>query len=335
MNKFGLGKGLGALIPNTPPPDDNDSSRAVAEDLEKLQALQTNPEPEIQSIPEVDLTPATPTEIADEKLKEGRLGEQVVYVRTGDIFPNPYQPRKVFESQALQDLANSIKEHGIIQPLVVNEPIDGKYELVAGERRLQAAKIVGLETVPTVVKSGQMGQRQKLEVALVENIQRSDLNLIELGRGFQRLHDEFGLTYDEVADKVGRSRSSVNNIVRLLNLPIEMQRALIDGRIAEGHGRALLQVNEREKQYALFSMILNKKLTTDQAAVLAQEWTDRPYLRRVARKDSETRMLENKLRLSLNLKSVNIKRSDTGGGTIHITALSEDEFRGVVEKLNS
>ena len=322
MTKFGLGKGLGALIPQTEPPQDISG-------LESDVASVTTPEvPEPVSNGQVQDSAATLK--SDGDYAEG----QILLVNTEDILPNPFQPRKIFEPAQLQELASSIREHGIIQPLVVNQRNDGKYELVAGERRLEAAKLIGLKAVPVVVRAVPMADRQKLELAIIENVQRADLNLVEQARAYKRLHDEFGLTYEQIADQIGRSRPSVTNIVRLLQLPVELQRALMEGQLVEGHGRALLQVGDREKQHALYQMIVEKHLTTDQALALSREWTDRPHLRKSFSKDTETRMLENKLKSALNIK-VNIKKSDNGGAVITITTLSGDDFRRVVEKLNS
>ncbi|MBW2164193.1 MAG: ParB/RepB/Spo0J family partition protein, partial [Deltaproteobacteria bacterium] len=155
------------------------------------------------------------------------------------IKANPHQPRVNFDGQPMEELVESIKEHGIIQPLIATKEGD-TYELIAGERRLRASKIAGLETVPVVVR--QAGEQAKLEMALIENIQRQDLNPIELAHAYRRLIDEFSLGQDAVAKRVGKSRSTVTNILRMLNLPDEIQVALIGGKITEGHAKYLLGV---------------------------------------------------------------------------------------------
>ncbi|MHB8871385.1 MAG: ParB/RepB/Spo0J family partition protein, partial [Candidatus Doudnabacteria bacterium] len=177
--------------------------------------------------------------------KDPELTERISYsdasvqeVPIEDIVANPFQPRKVFNQEHLQELADSIKEHGVIQPLVVNKTPAG-YELVVGERRFRASQLAGLKKVPVIIKQG-MADQTKLEVALIENIQRQELNPIEEAQAYQKLMDNFGLTQEKVAQKVGKSRPAIANTVRLLNLPAEIQRAIIEGKLSEGHARAIL-----------------------------------------------------------------------------------------------
>src|SRR5579884_318467 len=165
-------------------------------------------------------------------------------VGVGQIEANPSQPRQRFERKALEDLAESIRIHGILQPLVVSQTGDERFRLIVGERRWQAAKIAGLERVPVVVKEAT--DRQTLELALIENVQRSDLNALEEAAAYQRLIQDFGLTQQEVASQVGKSRVAIANTLRLLALPETIKQAVIEGRITEGHGRALLAVPERQ-----------------------------------------------------------------------------------------
>ncbi len=336
MAKFGLGKGLSALIPTDEPPQDwpEDGTVSAQSYGDYL------PGPDAENLP-ADVPGASDGVEIDgsqtlAKTAEPDIVNQVTNIPVGLIDPNPYQPRRDFEPEALRELSDSIRHHGIIQPLIVTQLPDGRFELVAGERRLQAAKLVGLKVVPSVVRPKDLDGQSKLEIAIIENIQREDLNVVEQGRAFQRLHDEFGLTYDEIALKVGKSRPAVSNIVRLLQLPAEIQRALVDGKISEGHGRALLQVADREGQYALFEIIMKKRLATDQAMALGREWTARPRNLHVKSiRDREMQALQNHLRNKLGVKSIIVSRSDNGGGKILITCLTDDEFNGLMDRFNS
>ena len=161
------------------------------------------------------------------------------------VTPNPYQPRKEFSAEKLNDLAESIKIHGVIQPLLVRD-YQGEYQLIAGERRLRASKLAGLTTVPVVVR--EMTDQAMMEVALVENIQREDLNPIEEAEAYRRLMDEFQLTQEDIAKKVGKSRPTVANTLRLLNLPSELQADLANGNLTTGHARALLSLKTADEQ---------------------------------------------------------------------------------------
>jgi len=190
--------------------------------------------------------------------KIGIIKDGVMEIEVDKINPNPKQPRYNFDEEALEDLANSIREYGIIQPLIATKKTDGFYELIAGERRLRAAKIVGLKTVPLIIRS--YDEQQKLEIAIIENIQRHDLNVLEEAMAYQRLIDDFNLTQDEVSKSIGKSRSSVANTLRLLNLPTEIKRGLVETKITEGHARAILGVEGVENQIALYNEILNNKL---------------------------------------------------------------------------
>ncbi len=191
-----------------------------------------------------------------------RKQSSVFHIEVDKIFPNPHQPRRYFDEDALSDLANSIREFGIIQPLVVTKTLtdtdDGtnvSYQLIAGERRLMAAKKVGLRTVPVVIRQVMM-DRERLELAIIENIQRENLNPLESARGYARLQDEFGLTQREIAIRIGKSRETIANSLRLLNLPSEIQQALSEGKINESHARLLLQINDISRQKDMFQSIL-------------------------------------------------------------------------------
>ena len=175
---------------------------------------------------------------------------------------NPLQPRRNFAEKEMQELVDSIKKYGIIQPLIVTEKDGGYYELIVGERRLRAAKLLNLASVPALVRMAR--EQEKLEMALIENLQREDLNPIEMALAYRKLVDEFNLTQEEVSLQVGKSRSSVANILRLLNLPEEIQEALMEGKISEGHAKLLSGLEGETKQFTLFRRIIHNGLTTEE-----------------------------------------------------------------------
>lgn len=185
----------------------------------------------------------------------------------GLIDPNPHQPRQHFDPEALEALAASIRVHGILQPLVVTKA-GSRYELIAGERRLRAAKLAGLDVVPVIVRS--FDEQQKLELALIENIQRAELNPIELATAFVKLRDQFNLTHEDIGRRVGKDRSTVANTQRLLNLPIEAKRAVVEGTLSEGHARVILSILEPDKQLEMLELILKHHWTVRQAEEYAR-----------------------------------------------------------------
>lgn len=194
--------------------------------------------------------------------------DKVLKVEIGRIKANLMQPRQNFLDANIEELAESIRKYGIIQPLVVVKNDDG-YELIAGERRLRAAKKIGLEKVPVVVREA--GEQEKLEVALVENIQRENLNPIELATAYKKLIDEFNLTQEEVAKRLAKSRSSIANTLRMVNLPGEIRQALVEGRIGEGHAKYLVGLEDEEKQMNLFKKILRNNLTVSDTSEEARK----------------------------------------------------------------
>lgn len=189
------------------------------------------------------------------------LGEEVRYVALGDVVPNPYQPRREFDEQELEELSQSLDQHGMMQPLVVMEAGDGTYQLLAGERRLRAAKKLGWDEIPVVMRSGVTGDRHRLELALTENVQRQNLNPIEEALGYQQLNEEFGMSHEEIGQRVGRSRVAITNVLRVLQLPAEIQRGLIEGRISIGHAKAILMIPDEEKQLRFYHHVLEEGLT--------------------------------------------------------------------------
>ncbi len=272
------------------------------------------------------------------ELEEENLDAQQV-VDINLIVPNPYQPRKEFSDEKLNELAESIRLHGIIQPLLVRE-YQGKYQLIAGERRLRASKLVGLTEVPIVIR--EMTDQTMMEVALVENLQREDLNPIEEAEAYRRLMDEFTLTQEEIAKRVGRSRPAIANTLRLLNLPTIVQSELAKGTLTMGHARPLLSLNTTEEQIRVWQTIQNEQLSVRQAEDLIKQLVNPNNVSRETKKsnqktdaksnrDPNVLELEEELQLSLGTK-VTIKPSGTGG-KIEINYYSDEDFERLCERL--
>jgi len=204
--------------------------------------------------------------------------EKIFQIETDKIKSNPYQPRHLFTEDSLKELADSIREFGILQPLLVTrveketeKGTEVEYQLIAGERRLMAAKMIGLITVPVIIRRP-IEEQKKLEMALIENIQREDLGVISKAKAFERLINEFGLTQQELASRIGKSREVIANTLRLLQLPLEVQKAIEEGLINEGHARAILLLNNPEKRKLFFKEILSKNLSGREAMDLAQRY---------------------------------------------------------------
>jgi ParB family chromosome partitioning protein len=205
----------------------------------------------------------------DALIPAGHEERGVLEVAVDRVERNPDQPRTSFDEEQLGELAASIAVHGILQPIIVRALADGGYQLIAGERRLRAAKLAGLETVPAVVRDAEPGETS-LELALIENIQREDLNAIETALAYRELTDRFGLTHEAVARQVGKSRVAVSNSLRLLDLAPETRQAIVDGRISEGHGRALAAITVPELQRAALTVVLERQLSVRQTEELVR-----------------------------------------------------------------
>lgn len=212
------------------------------------------------------LIPQKTIKVADEGILV-ETGEQVLQIPINQIEPSPDQPRKNFSHLEMEELIGSIKEHGIIQPLILTRISKERYQIIAGERRWRAAKILEMITVPAIIRSVQ--KNEKLIISLLENIQRKDLNSIEKANGYRRLIDEFNLTQDEVAKKIGKARASVANTLRLLTLPEVIQKAIEEEKITEGHAKAILSIEDEEKQKLLLKRILGLGLTVREAEKIA------------------------------------------------------------------
>jgi len=244
------------------------------------------------------------------------------------VLPNPHQPRINFDEEKLKELAASIKMHGILQPIVVAQK-GNNYEIIAGERRLQAAKLAELKTVPVITR--EVSDQDKLELAIIENIQRHDLNPVEEGQSYLKLMEEFGLSQEAVAQKVGKSRSAVANKIRLLTLPSEIKKSLIQGKITEGHAKAILALENPEKQRALFELIIKNNLTVRQTESKSQEVSVKAH-KRITNRDPRLQEIENQLTGNLGTKVKII--SSKKGGKIMIEYYSDEELGNLVAKIS-
>ena len=264
----------------------------------------------------------------------------VFWIEIEKIKPNPYQPRHEFDEARLRDLAESIRMYGILQPLIVTrrefEKPDGglavEYELISGERRLRASKIAGLSQVPALIRNGEEDSRIKLELAIIENLQREDINSVDRARAFDRLAKEFGMKHLQIAEKVGKSREYVSNTLRILSLPDEILNGISEGKVSEGHTRPLLMLADRpEEQLTLFKEIIYKKMSVRETESIARrialdrvrkrDWTHEPAIIELEQKFKET----------LGTK-VSITKSENGGRII-IDFFTTDDVRNIFEKI--
>jgi ParB family chromosome partitioning protein len=236
--------------------------------------------------------------------------DEVMQLDVTIISPNPHQPRTTFDEGALAELAASIKEHGVMQPIVVVES-KGDYQLVAGERRLRASKLAGKTTIPAIVRS--YSKQQQVELALIENIQREDLNPLETATSYRKLVEEFNMSNDDIAKRVGKDTSTVSNTMRLLNLPLDAKRAVAEGVISEGHGRVILSVKENDKQLELLDLIVKNGWTVRQAEAFARDFKRKTStIDKVAAKQAKHNDVTEAL--STRLKTpVSIQRTAKGG----------------------
>lgn len=269
----------------------------------------------------------------------------IFWIEIEKIKPNPFQPRKEFDEFKLRDLADSIKQYGILQPLVVTrreieKPEGGlavEYELIAGERRLRASKIAGLQQVPVLIRIGEEGKeeedRVKLELAIIENLQREDLNPVDRAKAFQRLADDFGFKHIQIAMKVGKSREYVSNTLRLLALPEEMLTALAERKITEGHTRPLLMLCDRkEEQLTLYKEIIFKKLNVRESERIARRIAVEK-VRKLALIDPEVAEFEAELTEVLGTR-VQIEKKEVGGKIV-IDFFSNDDVRAFMKRLHA
>ena len=301
--KGGLGRGLSSLIPSKP--------------AEPAQAPSSVPKPV-----------SAPSELPKGAVEVVAPGDRILHIPPTDIVPNPFQPRREFHPEELEELVASVKEFGILQPLVVTEKANGMFELIAGERRLRSAKEAGLKSVPVIVRTAT--EQQKLELALIENIQRADLSPIEEAHSYAKLMEEFGLTQEKVAERVGKSRSVIANTLRLLNLPAEMQLALSDGRISMSMARVLCGMDEPKERKAMFDRMLQGEYNVRQAEAAVRERKG-AGAGRSSVKDVNLLAVEEELRRVLGTKVAVQKKGPNGRITIEF--YSDEEFKDLIGKL--
>jgi ParB family transcriptional regulator, chromosome partitioning protein len=256
-----------------------------------------------------------------------------LYCGIEEIIPNRSQPRKHFDESKLQELAESIKEKGILEPLIVRRTDQG-YELIVGERRWRAAQKAGLKEVPVVVKEAE--GREALEISLIENLQREDLNPIEAAEAFKHLIEEFNISQEDLSKRIGKDRTTITNTLRLLKLPIEIRNQLLQNRITSGHARAILSLESKEKQKELCALIIKKGLSVREAEALAKRWSEKPKksitpVKKRGDLESQLSSLQDSLRKYLGTK-VHITQKGKKG-KIEIEYYSHEDLERIVEAI--
>ena len=303
--KRGLGRGLDVMIPDNHTGTTKKSSRTTKTIVSMEQESEKN--------------------VRDYVVPTGE-----VKVKISKVEPNREQPRKQFDEDSLLELSESIKQYGVLQPLVVSDKKD-YYEIIAGERRWRAAKLAGLKEVPVIIK--ELSKQETVELSLIENIQREDLNPIEEAMAFKRLLDEFHLKQDEVADRVSKSRTAVTNVMRLLKLESEVQQMLIDEMITAGHARALLGISDRELQIKIANKVFDEKLSVRETEKLVKSILE-PKKEKPMKKDTAEdaiyESLEEKMKGIMGTKVI-INRKKNNKGKIEIEYYSRDELERIIE----
>ena len=279
---------------------------------------------------------------ADLKTPGGTLKSNVVENATGsnriaveDIEPNPKQPRRDFDEKALRELSDSLKLHDIIQPVTVSRMPNGKYRLIAGERRWRAAKLAGLKDVPAYVR--QANDAQLLELALLENLQREDLNAMEISLSYKRMMEELEYTQEQVAERMGKDRSTVANFIRLLKLPPDIQLAVRSGELSMGHARALINVDTVDKQLFIFREIRDKGLSVRQTEALVRNlYKQDGAVKKPAKSklSSPLQRIEDKLATHFSTR-VKLRHSRNGSGQILIEYYSQDELNKILRQMDA
>lgn len=305
--KTGLGRGLSALIPDNQQNEENQPTSRIQTD------------------------------------QQGTPDSNILEIATDDIKPNPNQPRTHFNEQDIEQLARSIKEHGILQPLLVSDKENGSYQLIAGERRWRAAKIANLEKVPALVR--ETNPQEILELALIENIQRADLSALEEAAAYQKLANDFQLTQQEIADRVGKSRTTITNTLRLLELPDKIQKSLDNNEITEGHARALLGLSNAEDMIQNLEVILSRNLNVRQTENIVKNQRrgneSHTEIENTPIKSDDNKLeinLPDSRHISVTLQrlfgtKVTVQRANDGSGTLTIHFYSEEEYEGILSRL--
>jgi ParB family chromosome partitioning protein len=310
--KRGLGKGLGAFF-----------GEEVVQEVVKEQTG------EIKEISE--------KENEDSQIQKNDIEEESgeIFVKISKIEPNREQPRKDFKEEQLQELADSIRQYGVLQPLLVQKRGD-LYEIIAGERRWRAAKLAGIKEVPVVIR--EYGKQQAMEIALIENVQREDLNPIEEAVAYQRLMQEFHLKQEEIAERVSKNRSTITNSMRLLNLVPKVQQMLMEGLLTSGHARALLAIQDEESQLKLAEKIIQDHLSVREVEKAVKAIGKVPKEKKKEKEDEALELifknLEDRMKMVVGTK-VNISRKDRSKGKIEIEYYSEAELERIVELIET
>ena len=284
----------------------------------------------------IPAAPATPTAAAAASASDGTP----IKIAVDKIRANHLQPRRHFDPEALGELAASIKQHGLAQPIVVSyDPLSRSYELIAGERRWRATQLAGLTEIDVVVRQPR-DDKQRLALTLIENLQRADLNPIEVALGYLRLMKEFGINQTALGEEVGKSKSGISNTQRLLELPEEIQKALQFGQLSEGHGRALLTVSDPNLRHAVFKKVLEGKLSVRETEALAKQVEageppaeEAPAKKAAPPKPADLRALEESLQVSLGTKVVIRANKNPAKGSIQIHFFSFDDFDKIIKVL--
>ena len=330
-----LGRGLESLIPDRMP-EEIPENLVVPEESVRAQAEEEKPRPSLSSLGMSE----TSRNLSDHFTP--RRSDSVFWIEIEKIEPNPYQPRREFNEDALKGLASSIREHGVLQPVLVTKQeretssgLEVSYQLIAGERRWRAAKLAGLSQIPAVIRRGVPDDRLRLELALIENVQREDLNAMERAHAFKRLIDEFNLVQKEIADRIGKSREMVANTLRLLALPPDVQTALEQGKITEGHARAVLMAgDDLTKQAEVYSAVVSDGLNVREAENKARQVSGKifiPKRRPAMAQDPEMRGWQKRLEEHLGTR-VQLQRLGERGKIV-VEFYSEEELRGILDKL--
>ena len=317
--KNGLGRGLDALFP--------EKKSAVKESVKKATVKTENK----------TVVSEKTTDDTTEESNRSTIGHKktAMIVKISSVEPNVNQPRKQFDEDALLELSESIKQYGVLQPLLVSDKKD-YYEIIAGERRWRAAKLAGLKEIPVIVK--EFSEQELVEISLIENIQREDLNPVEEAMAYKRLIDEFHLKQDEIAERVGKSRTAVTNAMRLLKLSEKVQQMLIDEMITAGHARAILSIADKEKQESIAMKIFDEKLSVRETEALVKRMLEPPKTAKKSKfssaEDAIYESLEEKMKSIMGTR-VQIHRKKNDKGKIEIEYYSKDELERIIDLFES